>query len=324
MNLGKYIFGVREEYLAKVEEKEKGRQFLVYNNLTIMFFTLVSFSVIAGIVFGLMIFNHWLIALGIGVFLGAICFILLLLMFFLNMTTNYQDLYLTMTEMEPTFEEYEKLEIENWTDQKALIETEKRKSLLREANQIPNFDHFHFSSVITSTIKVILILIISCVVANSMEFLFFYGSINDSLMKIKSDPTINACAQHPLTEHNSELNDKIVLAQWTLEMLKEDAEHPFIFIKSRSVLLTMQVLEMSLGNWKILLDVLFALLFLTPFVLLKKSREYAGGLFLKEVALVDISHSLMFYLLSERERRKILKHIKEHYDYERLAIKKEE
>lgn len=324
MNLGKYIFGVREEYFAKISTDEKSRQFLVYNNLTLMFFTLVVFSIASGVIFGLMIFNHWLIAIGIGVFLGAIAFILLLLMFFLNMTTNYQDLYLTMTEMEPTFEEYEKQDIENWTDEKALNETETRKSLLREANQIPSFDHFHFSSVITSIIKVALILIISCVVANAMEFLFFYGSINESLEKIKSDSTINVCAQHKLTEHNSELNEKIVLAQWTLEMLKEDAEHPFIFIKSRSVLLTMQVLEMSLGNWKILLDVLFALLFLTPFVLLKKSREYAGGLFLKEVALVDISHSLMFYLLSERERRKILKQIREHYDYERLVIKKEE
>jgi hypothetical protein len=324
MNLGKYIFGVREEYFAKISTDEKSRQFLVYNNLTLMFFTLVVFSIGSGVIFGLMIFNHWLIAIGIGVFLGAISFILLLLMFFLNMTTNYQDLYLTMTEMEPTFEEYEKLEIENWTDEKALIETEKRKSLLREANQIPNFDHFHFSSVITSIIKVSLILIISCVVANAMEFLFFYGSINESLEKIKSDSTINVCAQHKLTELNSELNEKIVLAQWTLEMLKEDAEHPFIFIKSRSVLLTMQVLEMSLGKWKILLDILFALLFLTPFVLLKKSREYAGGLFLKEVALVDISHSLMFFLLSERERRKILKQIRDHYDYERLVIKEEE
>ncbi len=322
MNIGKYIFGVREEYFAKVDATEKSRQFLVYNNLSLMFFVLVGFTALSGVIFGLMAFNQWIIAIGIGLFLGMICFVLLLLMFFLNMTTNYKDLYSTMTEMNPVFDSFEKEPIEQWTNEFALNETEAHKDKLRDTSQFTSTGNFHFSSVITSSIKVILILIISCVVANAMEFLFFHKSLNESLNKIKNDKTIQVCAQLELTEKNSELNQKIVVAQWTLQMLKEDPKKPFIFINSQSILLNMQVLDMCLGKWKVLLDVLFALLFLTPFVLLKKSNEYAGGIFLKEAALVDISHSLMFYFLSERARRRIKHEIETKYNYDQLLTKK--
>lgn len=319
MNIGKYIFGVREEYFVKVDEKTTLRQFFVFNNLTLMFFVLVGCIVLSGVVFGLLIFNSWWLSIVIGIILGAITFTLLLLVFFLNMTTNHQELYLTMTEMEPVFETYEKQEIEHWSDEQILNEVETYKDFLRDTNRVPSFDHFHFSSVITSTIKVILILIISCVVANAMEFLFFQKTLNESLTKIKNDKTLATTANCKFS-NNPTINEKIAYARWTREMLNEDPNNPFVFIKCKSFLLSMEILEMSLGKWKILLDLLFAALFLTPFILLKKSREYAGGDFLKESALVDISHSLMIYLLAERERRRIKKEIESNYDYNHLLL----
>jgi hypothetical protein len=321
MNLGKYIFGVREELFSKVETKEKERQFRVYNNLTLMYFILVGFTVISGLVFGIMIFNNIFLAIGIGVFLGAICFILLLLVFFLNMTTNYQGLYLTMTNMEPIFEPFYDKDMRGLTDEEALLMVEGEKQKLRETNQHATFDHFHLSSVVTSTVKVLLILIISAMVANAMEFVFFRSSLNESLHKIKTDPTLIACANAKGTDSNDELNRKIILAKWTLDMLKPNPGESFLFIDSRSFLLSYQVLDMSLGPWKVLLDIAFALLFLTPFILLRKSNEYAGGIFLKEAALIDIAHSYMFFLLSERERQKIKMEIETNYDYTALINK---
>ena len=82
-----------------------------------------------------------------------------------------------------------------------------------------------------------------------------------------------------MTENNDDLNRKINLARWTLSMLKEDANAPFILIESKSLLLSMEILSLSIGGWKIVLDIVVAFLFLTPFILLKKSKEYAGGLF---------------------------------------------
>ena len=101
MNLGKYLFGIREEYFTKVGDKEKDRQFLVYNNLSLMFYTLIAISTLAGVIYGLVLFNTWSIAIGVGLFLGGISFALLLLVFFLNMTTNQQNLYLTITHTKP-------------------------------------------------------------------------------------------------------------------------------------------------------------------------------------------------------------------------------
>ena len=102
-------------------------------------------------------------------------------------------------------------------------------------------------------------------------------------------------------------------------MLQEDKNAPFILIDSKSLLLSMEVLNKCIGEWKIVLDIVIALLFLTPFVLLKKSKEYAGGLFLKEAALYDIQCSHMFYLISERERRKIKEKIQNDYPYNELV-----
>lgn len=321
MNLGKYIFGVREEYFAKVSTKEKERQFLVFNNLTLMYFILVGFTILSGLVFGIMIFNNIFLAIGISLFLGAICFVLLLLVFFLNMTTNYQGLYLTMTNMEPLFKTHYDEDLKGLSDERALEMVANEKQKLRETNQQATFDHFHLSSVVTSAVKVILILIISAMVANAMEFVFFRNSLNESLHKIKSDPTIIACANAKESEHNDELNRKIGLAKWTLNMLEPNPGESFLFIDSQSFLLSYQVLEMSLGPWKVLLDIAFALLFLTPFILLRKSNEYAGGIFLKEAALIDIAHSYMFFLLAERERQKIKEEIELNYDYT-VLIKK--
>lgn len=322
MNLGKYIFGVREEYFAKASIKDKERQFLVFNNLTLMYFIMVGFTALSGIVYGLVIFNNWIYAIGLGLFFGAICFVLLLLVFFLNMTTNFQELYLTMTDMNPLFEPYYSKDLKNLSDEVALATVEEEKQKLRETNQKATFDYFHLSSVITSTIKVVLILIISAVVANAMELLFFKNSINQSLNQIKNDPTIKICANAKEQENSDDLNGKIILAKWTLNMLEPEKGQSFKLINSQSFLLAHQVLDMSLGPWKILLDVAFALLFLTPFILLKKSNEYAGGIFLKEAALVDIAHSYLFFLIAERERQKIKVKIEQEYDYNSIITKK--
>ena len=318
MNLGKYIFGIRKSYFEKTDEKVQERQFLVYNNLALMFYTLVAVSIVAGGIYGLVLFNSWIYALVIGLFLGFISFILLLLVLFLNMTTNYQDLYVKMTNMKPILEKYYTLNLEHLSDEEAHKIVTEQKMLLRESSQEAQQDPFRLSNIITSAIKVSLILILSCVVANAMEFAMFHGKLNETLNQIKNDERIQACASLEINEENSELQNKQIIAEWTLDMLKEKPNEPFILIDSQSVLLSMQILDLCLGKFKILLDVLFALLFLTPFILVKKSKEYAGGVFLKEAALVDISSSFMFFLLAQRERQRIKRKIETEFDYNTL------
>ena len=324
MNLGKYIFGTRTFLLEKVEEKARLGQYRAYNLLALMFYTLVFACFISGIVYGLVLFNSWLWAIVMGLFLGFISFVLLILVLFLNLTTNHQDLYNHMTNMSSIFKQYEGQDFTHLSDEEAIKIVHEQKMLLRETNHTPSFDHFHISGIFSSAIKVVLILVISCVVANAMELLMFRHSLNNSLAQIEANPMINAAAElrdstGSLNALSSDDQQKQVMAKWTLDMLKENPDKPFQLIHSQSILLAFDILDMSLGKFKIIMDILFALLFLTPFVLVRKSHEYGGGELLKEAALMDISISYYAFLVTQRESQKITQLIQSEYDYQALV-----
>jgi hypothetical protein len=318
MNLGKYLFGFREEYFDEIATEIRNRQFRVYNLLALMFLVLVALSIFAGVIYGLVIFNSWYFACAIGLFLGGISFILLLLVLFLNMTTNYRSLYEKMTHMDSEFMPYYGQDLRSLSDEMATQIVQEKKNLLRETNITPDPNQFHFSNILTSTIKVVLILILSFVIGNALEMFIFRQRVNESLYRIEH--------AHQLTEEYQKDSTNLIegevglLASWTRKMVTEDSSDPFKLIHSRSFILSFEVLQMSIGNWKITLDLLFALLFLTPIILVRKSKEYAGGTYLKEAALADISTSFLFFLLSQRK----IQHIKEkiHAEYDNEEVQK--
>jgi len=318
MNLGKHIFGIHESIFTEVDESVKNRQYWAYNLLALMFYILVAGCVISGVVYGLVLFNNWIIAIGMGVLLGFISFVLLILVLFLNMTTNHRDLYMNMTNMSSIFEPYLGQDFSNLSDADAVKMVKEQKVLLRETNHTPSFDHFHMSGVITSLIKVCLVLILSCVVANAVEILMFHSKINQTLHLIKDNPTLKEAAYNNDSTAMYPENNQI-LAKWTLDMVTEDPNSPFLFIDSKSILLTHKVLNLSIGNFKYLMDVLIALLFLLPLILVRKSKEYGGGEFLKESALLDISISYYAFLITQRSCQKIKQKIENDYDYNSLV-----
>jgi len=315
MNLGKYLFGFREEYFDEVDPEIRTRQFRVYNLLALMLLVLVGLSFCAGLIYGLIIFNSWGHAITIGLFLAGISFILLLLVLFLNMTTNYRSLYEKMTYMESEFKPYYGQDLKDLSDEMAHQMVQEKKNLLRETNLSPDPNQFHFSNIVTSSIKVILILILSIVVGNALELFMFRQRVNESLNRIEHAHQLSPEYQNDSTNViEPELSS---LASWTKSMVQEDPNDPFKLIHSRSFILSFDVLARSIGNWKITFDVLFALLFLTPILIVKKSKEYAGGTYLKEVALADISTSFLFFLLSQRKIQHIKDKIEREYDYEK-------
>jgi hypothetical protein len=318
MNLGKYIFGIREEYFHQVEEGERNEQFRSYNLLSAMFYVLVLLSFLAGVSFGLVIFQNWLIAICVGLFLCAITFILLLLVLFLNMTTNHQNLYNKMTNMKLVYDEFDQHDFSGISDEKAQAIVQDYKIQLRAASIEAEPDAFHLSSILTSSIKVTLVIILSCIIANGIEFIIFQKKINESLELIRNSPAIIEAGKDLSGNNEHVVDDKKLMAQWTIQMVTEQKEMPFKLLDSYSVVLDMQILQQCLGKWKLLFDFLFAVLFLVPFVLVRKSKRYAGGVFLKEMALSDISTSLMFYMLSKRKCINVKKYIEEEYDYGKL------
>jgi hypothetical protein len=317
MNLGKYLFGINESYLDGLDEKIIRRQIFVYNVLSFMLLTLVFLVFIAGTVYGVVIFGNWFYAIFVGLVLSLISFIILLLVFFLNMTTKYRSLYDMMTNMENVFKRFYGQDLTTMTDEEALVIVEEHKLKIAAVSVEPDNDFFHLSKIFTSAMKVVLILIISIITANGIELLMFSGSLNESFKTIKNSELLNKSIQKQ-KNLDSTLNiyQQGNEAEWTLSMLEEKQDNPFHIINTYSILLAIDVMDMSLGNWKILLDLLFSFLFLTPFILVKKSKEFSGGAYQREVAIHDICTSYLFFLLSQRECQRVKHIISNEYDFD--------
>lgn len=317
MKLSRYLFGINEEYLNTTDKKIAKRQILVYDILAIMLIILVFIIFLSGIFYGVIIFGNWIYAILMGGFLAVICFIVLLLVLFLNMTTKYRSLYETMTNMEAVFKKTEKIELLKMNDVDLIKIVSKHKKQISNSSIESDPDPFHWSKIITSSIKVALILIISIVIANGVELFLFKNSINKSLSIIKNSEQLHKSLVKTTEKNIIYFDKKSATAEWTYNMLEEKKEQPFHIINCYSILLSIDIMNMSMGNWKLFVDVLFTLLFLSPYILVKKSIEYSGGEYQKEVALHNISTSHMFYLLTQRKCQYIKNEILEKFDYDK-------
>ena len=320
MNLGKYIFGTREEYFDKMDDVTQKRQYFVYNLLTLMFFVLVALSFIAGFIYGLVIFNSWILSFLVGLFLGFVAFILLLLMLFLNMITSDKKLKDETMNLDDNLIKYNSEDLSGLSDINAVKIVQEQKMKIRDGNSGVEINGFHFSNIFKAFIKVSLLVILSLVVANGLELFMFSSKINESLNVIQNSPKLAELKQLAiLRDQNSEIKSyEESMAEWTLSMLNENPKETFKLIKSYSILQIMEVLNTCIGGYKVLLDILFTLLFLTPLIIVKKSKEYAGGAFLKEVSLSDISTTFYFHLLAQKKCQEIKKVIKTEYNYNSL------
>jgi hypothetical protein len=318
MNLGKYIFGIREEYILQLEQGKREEQFLSYNILAAMFFVLVGLAFISSFCFGLILFQSWTISFILGIGFAAICFILLLLVLFLNMNTNDSELQRKMNDFEAYYQSIKEKRFETVTDEEALTIISEHEQLLRISNEEPQKSEFHISQLFIALVKIILVLVLSFIVANGIEMLMFQGKMNDALSIIKNSKEINsvlADTSSSLVNENMKTN-----AQWTLNMLTENPSEPFILINCYSFLLNFEILTLCLGKWKIVFDLFFAILFLIPFIMVKKSSRFAGGGYVKELMIAHISTTLLFRILADRKCAEIRKEI-ETFDYNSLLIK---
>ena len=83
MIIGTYIFGIRKELLNHLPEEVARRQTFIFNMLGLMLIVLALLGTASGLIFGLVLFNHWGLAIACGIFLGGVFFLLLQLLLFL-------------------------------------------------------------------------------------------------------------------------------------------------------------------------------------------------------------------------------------------------
>lgn len=320
MNLGKYIFGIREEYILRLEQQEREEQFLAYNLLTAMFLVLVMLIFVSTICYGLIIFQSWLPSIIMALFLSAILFVLLLLVLFLNMKSNVQELTDKMTDFDEYYESIKEPRFNSFSDREALEYSIEHERGLKLSNEKSKQQTFHVSHLFITTIKVLLVILISFIVANGIEMLLFHNKMNETLLVVRDSKQIQS-AISDTTSAALLRNENQIAAQWTLNMLTEKPESPFVLIDSYSFLLSFEILNLCLGKWKIVFDLFFSILFLIPFFLVKKSSRYAGGGYLRELTFSHLSTTLLFRILTDRKAASIQKELQE-IDYH-LLFKKE-
>lgn len=320
MNLGKYLFGIREEHFRKVDPEERQGQLHAFNLLTSMFLVLIGLTIASGACYGLVIFNNWVLAGAMALLLGGIAFVLLLFVLYLNLNTDHQGLYQTMTNMQPVFDQHLNHDFTSSSDEELLSLVQSNEQLLRQKHLVPEASNFHLSSLPVSLIKLLLILILSCIVANGLEMLMFQEKINTNLEHIHTKlMEQHAQAINPL---NKEKNLLAAESDWMIEMLEENDVQPFLLIDCHSIIMTNELMGSALGNRKTLLDLLFYGMFLIPFVLVRKSKQFAGGVFLREIALTDISTSYLAFLLTQRKCQQIQQAIHERWDLDEPLTKR--
>jgi hypothetical protein len=320
MNLGKYIFGIREEYILRLEQQEREEQFLAYNLLTAMFLVLVLLIFVSTVCYGLIIFQSWLPSIIMALFFSVILFVLLLLVLFLNMKSNVQQLTEKMTDFDEYYESIKEPRFINFNDDEALEYSIEHERILRSSSEKDGQPSFHISHLFITTIKVFLVILISFIVANGMEMLLFHNKLNETLHVVRESNQIKSVISDT-TSAVLYRNENQIAANWTLNMLTEKPENPFILIDSYSFLLSFEILNLCLGKWKIVFDLSFSILFLIPFFLVKKSSRYAGGGYLRELTFSHLSTTLLFRILTDRKAASIHKELQE-IDYE-LIFKKD-
>jgi hypothetical protein len=217
--------------------------------------------------------------------------------------------------MESLYNDYKGLNMTTLSDEEAL-EIVSNYRLTASASHIKTEPNpFHLSQLLISASIVSLALLLSFIVASAIEIWMFRHSLNEKFQEIKHSTELNHLAKDYQQQGNTTFNEQKMEAYWTLKMVDNSTGEAFKLIHCHSLLMTFDVLMAGIGNTKVLIDLLFACVFLIPYILVKKSDEISGGELLKQVTIDAISTSLLMHLLSTREIQRVKHNIETEYNY---------
>ena len=290
--------GFDEGIMKKVDKEDKTRQKFIFSMLVIMMIIVSLFVFLSSVVYLLIIFHSWSIALFAGLFLSLVVFNIYRFLtitainaeksgigpFHLNHEKQYHDF----------IDNFKHKEIANMPEESIKKIVNDRKDSLREkfSEYFPN-NYKISSSILTMAVRVAFLSIIALVFSTGLELFIFKSQVNDVL-----DATANSLRQ--------EVPDSWILKN----MLTPDEGKEFTLFHCNSLLLIIDVLKAGLGYWKLVLDLLFLTIFLLPLILIFKSKEIQKGDYVRELALHEISISFYHYLKTQKRCVEILNQIK--------------
>jgi hypothetical protein len=286
------LLGFDNDLLLKADIKLGERQSYIMSMLAIMliFIALICFA--SSLVYVLTIFKSWPIAILVALFLFFVVFNL----YRLFIMTAYNVSGSNLEEYYKKHEKHYAEHIEIGSEMAGLSDTEIIEIVAVSKDQLRQKTQMKASSVsnlITICIQVISISILALIFATGIEFYVFKEQINSILEELKN-------------QYSKQENSLMIEYLFTAEKGKD-----FIVFNTNSLLLIIDLLNRGLGNWKIVIDLIFLIIFLIPLVLVSKSKEIREGDYIREMALSEITISFYHYLHAQRFCQRTIKEVKE-------------
>jgi hypothetical protein len=280
--------GFDENIMKKVDVENNNRQKFIFSMLVIMMLVVSVVVCISSIIYFLIIFQNWAVAICASLFISLVVFNIYR---FITITainaekTSIGSYHLNHKKQFTDFIHDVKIDdIAKMQEESIRKTVNDRKDALREkfSEYNPNNPKLT-STMITMTVRVLLITIIALVFSTGFELFLFRSQVNEVL---------NAS----VTLLSQEVPDSWILKN----MLTPVDGETFYLFNCNSLLLIIDVLKSGLGYWKLLLDLLFLTLFLLPLILIFKSKEIQKGDYVRELALHEISITFYHYLKTQK------------------------
>ena len=318
MNLGALFLGVNPKLLDQLPEDLALKQSRLFHLLGAMMLVISMLSAFSGAIYGLVLFNDDRIAACCAVFLGLIGFIIVQMLLFSSLQTGFNKLKNQLSNMDTLYANFTQQDMRGISDEQALELVTQQKQVLRtEIDNTPS--NSNFSRIIIVSFVVSVLLGWSFLISTAYQFFVFKDQLNHSFNSIMKNPQVNRLANSYQT---AELNDPFYAqkleAIGIMKMLKKDKAKPFRLLHCHSVLFSYKVLAKGIGNHRLWINFLMAIILLLPFFFVKKSIEIQRGLLLKEVVIESIGASLLMFLLSLRETQQCKDRIENQFDFNKL------
>ena len=293
MGWHKYI-GVDTDLLKKVDPKHNERQTYILSMLTIMLFVISIICFFSSIVYALIIFHNWLIAIFIAVFLSLIVFNLYRLLVMTALDVSESTLESYYLKHEKHYSDYVKLDddFSKLSDVQINEIVYGAKDILREKTASNSAISVIKRRPLTMSLRILILTIIALVFANGLELFLFNNQINEVLNDLLNLYTAK--------------NET-----WLVEnMLNPANGSSFSVLNTNSLLLALEILNKGLGYWKVLIDFIFIVIFLMPLIIVIKSKEIKQSEYVRELALSELSITFYHYLHTQKLCKKIEREIK--------------
>jgi len=290
--------GFDKTIMNKVDDNNFKRQKFIYSAIEIMLLTISILVFISSVVYSTIIFNNWFISITSSIFLSLVIFNIYRFLIITSINAQNSTIGEYLINHENHYYDFKFLtdrnEIYNMNEEQIKNIVYNRKNNLRLKFKEDNSNNYKMTaSSLSFIIRIVIIIVIALLFSTGIELFIFQKSINFTLNEIVEKLKV----QDP--------------DSWMLNniLLPENGKQ-FIFFKSSSLLMVIEILESGLRNFKVVLDLILLLIFIMPLILISKSKEIKNGEYVKELALHEISISFYHFLISQKQCQSILDNLK--------------